>query len=269
MEIGALLARHALFGHLDPRALADVAGRAQARRLARGEILALEGEPCDAVYLVVEGRVRALKLSPQGREQVVSDLGAGQMLYVVPALDGGPLPTTAQAATRATLLAWPVDDWLALLDRYPALARRLLVDFAGRLRRMADLVGELALYSVPERLARLLLEVAEAPPSAASPSRRWPPAWAPCARWWPAPWPAFRRAAGSWWIAAASRSTTPTPSANSPRGDTPFPKARTAFGKGAHSPPARGRAVAERATSGYDRLDLDTSLDNRRPEAPW
>jgi len=164
MEIGALLARHALFGHLDPRALADVAGRAQARRLARGEILALEGEPCDAVYLVVEGRVRALKLSPQGREQVVSDLGAGQMLYVVPALDGGPLPTTAQAATRATLLAWLVDDWLALLDRYPSLARRLLVDFAGRLRRMADLVGELALYSVPERLARLLLEVAEAPP---------------------------------------------------------------------------------------------------------
>ncbi len=164
MDIGAFLAHHVLFSHLDPRGLADVAGRALERRLARGEVLALEGEPCEAVYLVVEGRVRALKMSPQGREQVVNELRAGQILYVVPALDGGPLPTTSQAATRATLLAWRVGDWLELLDRYPSLERRLLVDFAGRLRRLADLVGELALYSVPERLARLLLELSEEPP---------------------------------------------------------------------------------------------------------
>ncbi len=50
------------------------------------------------------------------------------------------------------------------VGRAPALERGLLQTFAGRLRRLSDLVGELSLYTVPERLARLLLEVAGAPP---------------------------------------------------------------------------------------------------------
>ncbi len=163
-DVHGFLAHHYLFTHLEAQALDDVAAGASLRRLARGEILGIEGDPCEAVYLVMDGRVRALKLSPQGREQVVNEMHAGDEFYAVPALDGGRLPVTTQAATRAVLVFWPAEVFRNLLAAHPALERGLLQTFAGRLRRLSDLVGELSLYTVPERLARLLLEVAGAPP---------------------------------------------------------------------------------------------------------
>ncbi len=163
-DVHAFLAAHGLFGALEGAALEEVARGATVRNLSRGEVLAVEGDPCEAVYLVMEGRMRALKLSPHGREQVVNELRAGDAFYVVPALDGGLLPVTAQAATRVVLLAWPAPTFIAYLDAYPSLARRLLLTFARRLRRLSDLTGELSLYTVPERLARLLIEIAEADP---------------------------------------------------------------------------------------------------------
>lgn len=158
-----LLRAHPGFAELAPGDLARVAATTSEVRLARGEILALEGEPCVSIYFVWEGRVRALKTSPQGREQVVNELRPPQAFYLVPALDGGTLPTTTQAATRTRLLAMARERFLEVLDAYPAVARALLVDFSRRLRRLSALAGELSLYTVPERLARLLLATAETP----------------------------------------------------------------------------------------------------------
>jgi CRP/FNR family transcriptional regulator len=155
--IDVFLCQHPVFGALEPAALSRVAGLVAPLNLARGEMLALEGEPCRAVYLVMEGRLLSVKTSSEGREQIVSQLPAGEIVYAVPAWTA-PLAGTTQAATRATLLrlerinSWPPRP-------YPLLARRLLAVFAARLRRFGTLAGDLALRSVAQRLARLLVEV--------------------------------------------------------------------------------------------------------------
>lgn len=159
------IAQHPYFRDLESRQVAAIARLAMARTLLRGEVLALEGEPCTTVYFLLEGRVRALKMSPQGREQVVRELRPPQAIYLVPALDGGPLPATTRAATRATLVAFPRDAMLGLLSQHPSVAMRVLLDFAGRLRRFTSLIEDLSLRTVPERLAKLLIERAESPDS--------------------------------------------------------------------------------------------------------
>ena len=161
--IYAFLSRHPVFGGLAPAALARVAELMAPNSLARGEMLALEGDPCRGVYLVLEGRLLSIKTSGEGREQIVSELPAGEIIYAAPALDGGPLPATIQAATRATVLRLGPAEFLALLDEYPVIARRLLVVFAGRLRRFSSLVEDLSLRTVGQRLARLLVDRAQAP----------------------------------------------------------------------------------------------------------
>ncbi len=161
--IRQFLAAHPYFQGLSAPEVARVAQLAAWRTLSRGEILALEGEACTAVYFVVQGRVRALKMSPQGREQVVNELHAGQAFYTAPALDGGPLPVTTQAATKALLLSFARQDFLALLQEHPSVAMQVLTDLARRLRQLSSLVEDLSLRSVSERLARLLIERAEAP----------------------------------------------------------------------------------------------------------
>jgi CRP/FNR family cyclic AMP-dependent transcriptional regulator len=154
------LVGHDLFRGLDSKQIDEITRLASVATLDRGQILAIEGEPCSAIYLVVSGRLRAYKMSPQGREQVVNALQPGQAFYLVPALDGGPLPTTTQAVTRATVLRISRDDFVRLMERSPSVALAVAIDLARRLRQMTGLVEDLALRTVPVRLARLLLETA-------------------------------------------------------------------------------------------------------------
>ncbi len=163
--VRAFLERHLYFRHLPPQDRERLLRQAQLRTLEAGEVLALEGEPCTMVYVVLRGRLYALKTSPEGREQIVNSLLAGQVLYAVPALDGLPLPATTQAASRAVVLSIPKGAFLEALRTCPDMAMAVLRDFAGRLRRLTALVEDLALRSVAERLARLLYERALQPGS--------------------------------------------------------------------------------------------------------
>lgn len=157
------LREHAFFAELSQEQLAEIAALAATRRIQRGEILGLEGEPCTTVYFVLQGRIRAVKVSSEGREQVVDALSAGQGFYIVPALDGLPLPLMTQADTRTILLSFPRNDFVAILQRYPSVLMHVTRAFAQRLRRLVVLVEDLALRSVSQRLARLLVERARAP----------------------------------------------------------------------------------------------------------
>jgi CRP/FNR family cyclic AMP-dependent transcriptional regulator len=157
------LAGHSFFRGLDDRQIEEITRLATVVKLDRGQVLALESEPGSAVYMIISGRLRAFKMSAQGREQVVSALEPGQAFYLVPVLDGGPLPTTTQALTRATVLRISRQDFLALMERFPSVALHVAIDLARRLRQITDLVEDLALRTVPQRLARLLVETARAP----------------------------------------------------------------------------------------------------------
>ncbi len=157
------LAGHRYFAGLSRDELDQIARLGGLRKLVRGETLALEGAPCDSVYLVVEGRMHAFKVSVEGREQIVTELPPGSVFYAVPALDGGPLPVTTQAGTRATLLSFSREDFIRIVTRHPSVALQVLGDLAGRLRRQTMLIEDLSLRSVPARLARLLLEGLHSP----------------------------------------------------------------------------------------------------------
>lgn len=156
-------AEHPLFAGLDARVLQRLARSAVPISLHAGELLAIAGDPCEAVYFVVQGRLRVFLSSPQGREQVVSELTAGDPVYLVAALDDQPLPASTQAATRTTLLRLSRAETLALLSQQPELTLRVLRTLARRMRQLTVLVESLSLFSVPQRLARLLVERATTP----------------------------------------------------------------------------------------------------------
>lgn len=156
------LRRVPLFATLPERALRRLAEVALRRAYAPGEMVILEGEPCQYVYFVAEGQVRVVRTASDGREQVLARLGPGGALNTVPPF----LPqkvnhATVQAVTPAVLYAVSVPDFLRLVDECPELARVLLEDFARRLDRLSHLVEDLSLRTVRERLARFLLEHAE------------------------------------------------------------------------------------------------------------
>jgi CRP/FNR family transcriptional regulator len=130
-------------------------------------MIALEGDPSRAVYLIVAGEVRIQRSSPEGREYVLHTLGPGQCFNLVSALDGGYNLATASAWTDTSALVVPCDVFFQIVRDQPKMAQTLLQHLADRVRLLSDAAEDLAFYPVRTRLARCLLSSTngDAPPA--------------------------------------------------------------------------------------------------------
>ena len=140
-------------------ALAQVASR---RRLIAGNTIFWEGDPCAGLYMVESGVIKILRMSKDGREQIVAMIHPGDTFNDVAALDGGPNPATTTAHTDAVVWCVPRPELARIVHRYPSLAWALIGTMARRTRHLLGLVEDLSLRSVKSRLAQLLLQQAKA-----------------------------------------------------------------------------------------------------------
>ena len=162
-EVSQFLQSHLYFAGLETPALEQVGRLIVPRRVTRDEQVLLEGDPPKAVYFIAHGRFRVYRLSPAGREQALMDLLPGQVFNLVPAIDGRPVVSNVMARTNGVLFVLNRVDFLSLVREYPSMAEAVLKDFAGRLRQLTNLVEDLSLRTVSERLARLLIQMADEP----------------------------------------------------------------------------------------------------------
>jgi CRP/FNR family cyclic AMP-dependent transcriptional regulator len=171
------LSKLPLFSRLDDDALLEIAPYIQERTFSPGQVIVLEGEPCQAVYFVAQGVVRTSRLSPEGREQVLAYLGPGEPFNLVPALDGGSTLATVDAVTDTTLYTISCERLREIMRDHHGVALAIMERLGAEVRRLSDMVEDLALHTVRTRLARFLLthasaelgEVAEG----TQPSKRW------------------------------------------------------------------------------------------------
>jgi CRP/FNR family cyclic AMP-dependent transcriptional regulator len=126
-----------------------------------GEVIALAGDPCQAVYLIAEGWVRVRQFSSEGREHVLAHLGPGACLNLAPAMDGGPVVADADALSPVVVYALPCDRLHALMATDASLSRAVAETLAAEVRRLSSMARDLALHTVRARLARFLLTHAE------------------------------------------------------------------------------------------------------------
>lgn len=162
LDKGAALRRTELFHELDEEALSVVAERAVIRRLERNEVLFVEGDEAEGLYVIVKGAVRAFRVGADGREQVIHIERAPATIAELPVFDDGLYPSTVAAEEDATLLFIAKRDVRQLSLSHPQIALSALKVLAGRLRRCAELVEALSLREVGQRLAFFLLMEARA-----------------------------------------------------------------------------------------------------------
>ena len=163
------LSKLPLFSGLGNDALLEIAPYIHERAFSPGQVVVLEGEPCQAVYFVAQGVVRTRRLSPEGREQVLAYLGPGEPFNLVPALDGGPSLASVDVVTDTRLYTIPCEHLRRIMRDHPKVALAVLERLAAEVRRLSDMVEDLALHTVRTRLARFLLAQADD----TKPSKRW------------------------------------------------------------------------------------------------
>ena len=147
---------------LDEEFFQALAISAAVLEIGGGTALFREGEPSGAVYFLREGRAKLYRSSggPKARDQILGVVGDGAVIGLPSALEGRPQSQGATALTDCVLYAVFRDDLVELMGRFPDASLRLARALAARNREMEDLVGDLVFHSAPQRVARMLLNLA-------------------------------------------------------------------------------------------------------------
>jgi CRP-like cAMP-binding protein len=160
-ERSDFLAAVPLFQDVASPTVRAVAARFHPRRIVRGELLFLAGQPADVFHLLAEGRVKIVKETDDGREVILRLIGPGEMFGGAGVWDGSVYPATAVASEDAVVLQMPSDVFVELLDMHPQAARAVMRELARRLREAEARIGELQTERVERRIARIVLRLAK------------------------------------------------------------------------------------------------------------
>ncbi len=125
--------------------------------LAAGEQVFVQGAPCTAVYLVISGQVKVLRVTPEGSAIVLCVRGPGDYFCPVSVLDGGPQLGSAEALTPVTLLWAERAVFHAFCEVTPDLLVAVQGDCLGEVRRLVNRLESATFGSARVRLAIALL----------------------------------------------------------------------------------------------------------------
>ncbi|HUG42311.1 MAG TPA: Crp/Fnr family transcriptional regulator [Longimicrobiales bacterium] len=147
----------------DSAAARQLSAIAHVHDYPKGNVLFYHGEPSDAVYIVLEGKVKISFISDEGREVILAVMRPGGIFGLLGALDNSARHVgTAVTIGECRLAKIPRSQYLAWFDGHPELHRPMLGDFAQMLSEAYEKIGQQALFSVKDRLLAVLLDMARA-----------------------------------------------------------------------------------------------------------
>jgi CRP/FNR family transcriptional regulator, cyclic AMP receptor protein len=122
-----------LFGLCSEKELADIAALTDELSVPAGSVLTKEGEPGRECFIVVSGTGQATL-----RDDVIGEIGPGEVIGEMALLDVSPRSATVTAKTDMELLVLDPRSFSDLLDRHPSVGKRMLATMARRLREVEN-----------------------------------------------------------------------------------------------------------------------------------
>jgi len=129
------------------------------RKLHKGEMLFFEGDEATGFYLLLEGKVRVYKASPEGKEQILHQINPGQIFAEVAIFEGQRYPANCSALQDSVVAFFPQNDFIKLIEQSPQISLKIIASMAGFLREFTETVENLSLKEVPARIAGYLLKL--------------------------------------------------------------------------------------------------------------
>ena len=119
------------------------------------------GDPTDAMYIVVSGRLKVVMSDKQGQEVILAILSQGEFFGEMGLIAQAPRSATVTTIEPCELLTITRADFNKCLQGNFDLTMNVIRGLVKRLREADKKIGSLALMDVYGRVARLLLEMAE------------------------------------------------------------------------------------------------------------
>lgn len=118
-----------IFGRVPDTILVEVASLLEEMELAAGETLFDEGDLGNALYIIIDGRVRV-----QTEKKVIAERGEREFIGEMSLFDDSPRSATVKAMVHTRLLRLGQEAFNELLANHPDMARSIIHVLATRLR---------------------------------------------------------------------------------------------------------------------------------------
>jgi CRP/FNR family transcriptional regulator len=154
-----LLKQCPLFAGLREEDLKRIKGIAILRQVGKREVLFSEGEEAKGFYVILSGKVKLYKISPEGKEQILHMVSAPDAFAEAALFLEGSYPAFAEALVDSRLLFFPKRDFVHLIEKNPQLSINMIVSLSHFLRKFASLIEELSLKEVSSRVAKYFIDL--------------------------------------------------------------------------------------------------------------
>lgn len=155
MDIQEVLRHIPIFEHLADEQIKTLAGCAREKNVRSGRAVFEDMQYSQGFYLIVWGRVKIFKGSPEGKEQTIFIFGPGELFCLTAFIDDF-APANATALEDARILYFPAEVMEGIARKEPALLFGLLLALSRRLKESLMLIESLSLKEIPQRLATFL-----------------------------------------------------------------------------------------------------------------
>jgi len=135
----------------------EIVHLAQRRQYAKGEHVCMQDTVWKDVLYVQSGRLGWSMLSPDGKRQVVFEMGPCDIVWPHSLFDGEPMPASLEALETTVVYAWSGNAIVPIVSRQVDAVWDVTRMLVKTMRTVREVVYGFAFHRVSGRLARLLL----------------------------------------------------------------------------------------------------------------
>jgi len=148
-----------IFSHLTQAEMLEIAAITTDKSFEKGEMIYLAGNKGEKLYVIHTGRVKISRLSANGKEQVIRILGPGEFMGELALFSPLSMTDNGEAIESSTMCMIEGVKLKELMKKYPSIAFKVMEELSKRLDRVENLIEDINLYSVEQRLAQALLKM--------------------------------------------------------------------------------------------------------------
>ncbi len=149
-----------IFSSITEEELLKITAITTDRTYQKGEMVYLQGDEGGKLYVLHKGRVKITRLGTSGKEQVIRVLGPGSFMGELSLLSPVPMTDNAEALETTTMCMIDGKELKGLMLENPSIALKIIEELSRRLESVEELVEDINLLSVEQRLAQVLLKLA-------------------------------------------------------------------------------------------------------------
>jgi CRP/FNR family transcriptional regulator, nitrogen oxide reductase regulator len=161
MEARELVRQSSLFKGIKTATLEQALAVGMLRSIEQGGFFFIQGDLASHAYVLLEGRVKMVQVTPDGQQITLRIMTAGQTYGGIAMLNPeAGYPATAQADVNSLAMAWSTAQLRDLVAMEPSISLNIMQLMHGYITELQERQQALVTVRVDRRIARILIKLA-------------------------------------------------------------------------------------------------------------